>query len=374
MKNILFMASLLTSILAFAPAAVAHHGPGQFLGGDVTVTGAITDIRFVNPHAYVYLDVVNDEGETEAWRFEMQAGSLLRRAGWDEDMFPTGREITITGGAGTRERTAALFSHAVYADGSELDRSTQVREDVDTAVADGNRLASGTLDLNGTWAAPQRYVDAQAAGGEEGAGRGAGGPPGGDAGATRGPRGGGGGGGLPNGITLTDAGTAAVASYTESGGGNPRHRCAATNIFFDWEFDRHVNEIIQTEDTIVIKYGLMDIVRTIHLDMDEHPSNIVPSTAGHSIGRLQGGTLEVDTIGFADGGYLSGNLIHSDQLHATETFTYSAEDNSLTRVYSAVDPVNFNGTYSGDDVVYISNTPFEDYSCVELSEDYIDPI
>lgn len=363
MKNILLVTSLLMSILAFAPTAVAHHGPGQFLGGDVTVTGAITDIRFVNPHAYVYLDVVNDEGETEAWRFEMQAGSLLRRAGWDEDMFPTGREITITGGAGTRERTAALFNHAVYADGSSLDRSTQVREDVDTAVSDANRLASGTLDLNGTWAAPQRYVDQAAAGGGGGAPGGMGAPRA------------GGRGGLPGGVTgLTDAGEAAVASYTESGGGNPRHRCAAANIFFDWTFDRHVNEIIQTEDTIVMKYGLMDLVRTIHLNMDEHPSNIVPSEAGHSIGRLEGGTLTVDTVGFMDGGYLSASLIHSDQMHASETFTYSAEDNSLTRTYSAVDPLNFTGTYSGEDEVYISNTPFEDYACVELMDDFIEPI
>ena len=82
MNKKVIMAALVASLLGAAPAVIAHHGPGQFLGGDVTVTGSITDIRFVNPHAYVYLDVVNDEGETEAWRFEMQAGSLLRRAGW----------------------------------------------------------------------------------------------------------------------------------------------------------------------------------------------------------------------------------------------------------------------------------------------------
>lgn len=371
MNKKLFLIALLTSMLGVAPAAMAHHGPGQFLGGDVTVTGTITNIRFVNPHAYVYLDVVDDQGETEAWRFEMQAGSLLRRAGWDEDVFPIGAEITITGAAGTRERTAGLFTTAVFADGTTLGRSTQLREDVDNDVHGRNRLATGTLDLNGTWAAPQRYVEAQEAGAVGGMGApGAGGPPAGGMGA----RPGGGRPTLPNGISLTEAGEAAVARYTESGGGNPRHRCAATNIFFDWTFDRHVNEIIQTEDTIVMKYGLMDIVRTIHLDMDEHPANIVPSVAGHSIGRLEGGTLYVDTIGFANDGYLSASLIHSDQLQVTETFTYNSEDDSLTRVYSAVDPLNFNGIYSGEDVVYISNTPFEDYACVELMDDYIEPI
>ncbi|MBT5331981.1 MAG: hypothetical protein HOL48_09400 [Porticoccaceae bacterium] len=369
MNKSLFASAVLALVLGAAPAAIAHHGPGQFRGGEVTVTGVVTNIRFVNPHAYIYMDVVGEDGETEAWRFEMQAGSLLRRAGWDESMFPEGTEITITGAAGTRERTAALYSTGVFADGTELGRSTQRREVVDdvSAMEVESRLASGTLDLNGTWAAPQRYFDpteaARRANAAAGGGMGA-------------PTGrGGGGGGLPNGVSgLTEAGEAAVERYAAAGGGNPRHRCEAVNIFHDWTFDRHVNEIIQTEDTIVMKMGLMDIVRTIHLDMDEHPANIVPSKGGHSIGRLDGATLHVDTIGFTGDGYLSASLLHSDQFHVTETFTYNPEDHSLTRVYSAVDPVNFTGTYSGEDVVYISNTPFEDYACVELMDDFIEPI
>jgi hypothetical protein len=36
--------------------------------------------------------------------------------------------------------------------------------------------------------------------------------------------------------------------------------------------------------------------------------------------------------------------------------------------------MNFTGTYSGEDVVFISNTPFEGYACVELMDDYIEPI
>lgn len=369
MKKILTLIALVAAIMTTVPSAIAHHGPGQFRGGEVTVTGVVTGIRFVNPHAYIYMDVVDDNGETEAWRFEMQAGSLLRRAGWDEDMFPEGTEITITGAAGTRERTAALYSTGVFADGTELGRSTQRRDVVDDAsvLQVENRLASGTLDLNGTWAAPQRYFDPseaarRAAAAAANAAGGMGAPAGGR-------------GGLPNGVSsLTEDGEAAVARYEAAGGGNPRHRCEAVNIFHDWTFDRHVNEIIQTEDTIVMKMGLMDIVRTIHLNMDEHPEDIVPSKAGHSIGRLEGATLHVDTIGFLNDGYLAANLLHSDQFHVTETFTYNPEDHSLTRVYSAVDPVNFNGTYSGEDVVYVSNTPFEDYNCVELMDDFIEPI
>lgn len=356
--------SILAATSSITPTVQAHHGPGQFNGGDVTVTGTITNIRFVNPHAYVYFDAIDENGESESWRCEMQAGSLLRRAGWTTDMFPIGGEITVTGNAGTQERTACLYETGVI-DGQEVGRSTQVREDVDNAVAAESKYVDGKLDLNGTWAAPQRYIEAAAAGGDAAMGGGMAAAMGGGMGAR---------GALPGGIELTESGTAAVARYNEAGGGNPRHRCEASNIFLDWTFDRHVNEIIQTEDKITMKYGLMDIVRTIHLNVDEHHENIVPTQAGHSIGRFEGNVLHVDTKGFINDGYITGQLLHSDAFHVTETFTYNSEDNSLTRKYSAVDPKNFTGTYSGEDVVYVSNTPFEDYACVELKDEYIEPV
>ena len=39
--------------LAVPTAMHAHHGPGQFDSSQsVEVTGAVTDVRFVNPHGY----------------------------------------------------------------------------------------------------------------------------------------------------------------------------------------------------------------------------------------------------------------------------------------------------------------------------------
>ena len=78
-------------ILACCGTANAHHGPGQFDSSQpMEVTGVVTDIRFVNPHGYVYFDVSGPDGEAIPWRCELQAGSLLRRAGWTEDLFPIG--------------------------------------------------------------------------------------------------------------------------------------------------------------------------------------------------------------------------------------------------------------------------------------------
>ena len=61
----------------------------------------------------------------------------------------------------------------------------------------------------------------------------------------------------------------------------------------------------------------------------------LPSRAGHSIGKWDGNTLVVDTVGFADG-YLDGRggVKHSDQLQVVEKFTFDPKEGSISREYS----------------------------------------
>ena len=119
----------------------------------------------------------------------------------------------------------------------------------------------------------------------------------------------------------------------------------------------------------------MDIVRMIGMDMDEHPDDIVPSRAGHSIGRWEDGALIVNTIGFEEGFIVAGpgGLVpHSEELHVVERFTYDAGTQGLTRTYTAEDPRYFTGTYTGEDTVFPSDVPFEPYACVELKDDFLE--
>lgn len=61
--------------------AMAHHGWSTHYDGEVyvTLTGIVTDYQFVNPHAFVYLETVNEAGETESRWCEMQS-----RVRWEE--------------------------------------------------------------------------------------------------------------------------------------------------------------------------------------------------------------------------------------------------------------------------------------------------
>src|SRR5690606_27937658 len=163
----------------------------------------------------------------------------------------------------------------------------------------------------------------------------------------------------PSALPLTEAGRAVIDSLDLASTDNPRLRCEPTNILFDWTFEMDVNRIVQSEDEIRLLYGSMGIERTIHLDIDEHPADIEPSVAGHSIGRWENDVLIVDTIGF-EPGILSadGRLPHSDRLHVVERFTLDQERMALRRDYVAEDPLYFEGQYTGSDTVLISDLPY----------------
>src|SRR5207249_11701178 len=105
-----------------------------------------------------------------------------------------------------------------------------------------------------------------------------------------------------------------------------------------WTFDGPVNRITQNKDTVVLQYGQMGLKRTIAMNMKEHPANVKPSRAGHSIGRWDGDVLVVDTVGFLPG-VLNGQVRNSDKLHVVERFTLDPKTMKLTRTYEADDAV-----------------------------------
>ena len=80
-------------------------------------------------------------------------------------------------------------------------------------------------------------------------------------------------------------------------------------------------EIIQTPGKIIILFQYQHEVRYIYTDGREHPKNLELTWNGHSIGRWDGDTLVVDTIGLRDESWLdTGGHEHSTQLHVVERF------------------------------------------------------
>jgi hypothetical protein len=370
-----------------AGAAGAHHGFGNFdRSREVSLEGTITSIDFVNPHAYVYFEATNPDGTKVAKRCEMRAATVLRRSGWTAEMFKAGEPIKIEGAPDRFDANSCYVHTVAFADGTTADRYAQLSKPAATAAPAAPRAArlpSGEPNITGDWA-PEQVVmtDPRGRSGalvpvsrvdefEPGAspappagGAAAGGAAGGGA-AAGGPAGGGARGGRAR-VTYTAAGQAAADAFRGGTTDNPRMRCETTSILFDWTFDGPVNRITQSGNTITLQYGQLGFTRTIHMNMTEHPANVEPSRAGHSIGRWENDVLVVDTVGFAPG-FLNPPIANSEQLHVVERFTLDPNAMTLTREYTATDPVYYMDQYTGRDTIGVADLPYAPDACAELT-------
>ena len=365
-----------TACVVFAfcvPVAHAHHGFGTFdMTKEIEITGTVTNLAFVNPHSWLYLDVTGADGTRVPMRCEMRSATTLRRSGWVPELFPVGEQVTIKGSPDRNEPTACYVSTLVFADGSSLDRYGQRTPPVGVETGPrAARLANGNPNIAGLWAAEQIVMaDPRGVNGalvplsEAQAGAGNTSPPAASTGvvplfspaaASR----------LFIGrVPLTEAGQAAATAAAAQP--NPSMRCEPIGILQDWSYDSPVNRITQDEKTLKLEYGKFDYARTIHLDQSAHPENLEPSVTGHSIGRWEKDVLIVHTVGVR-AGPLTRGLVHSEALELTERFSLDAQGQALTREFVAADTLFFREPYTGEDVVHPSNVPYEPDACDDRS-------
>ena len=363
-----FVVTLLTVPL-LVERADAHHGAGRFDPRQkVELQGKVTRVDFVNPHTYVYFDVVGDDGKVIAMKCETRGATVLRRSGWSPEMFVRGASIKVTGSPHRDDPTACTVDTMTLGTTPTLERYQQLSDAKSVNRAKRPfRLSNGKPNLAGDWAQEQQVLATP----PPGRGR-TGLVPISQAAAIRAgkvPMPAGPAGWFPPPVKLTAAGQAAAdALRKRPTSENPRLSCQPTSILFDWVFDGAIGRITQSANVIKMEYGV-GLTRTVHMNMKAHPPTIAPSRAGHSIGRWDGDTLVVDTVGFAPG-TLAGSLPHSSKLHVIERFTLNPATLELTRDIVAEDPEYFVDKYVDSDSVLPADAPFKVEACKELAPEY----
>jgi len=93
------LVALAVMLLSAAVPVLAHHAfSAEFdQSKPVKVSGEITKLEWVNPHAWLFIDVKGTDGKTVGWRFEMGAPNALLRAGWSRSDIKVGTPVTISG-------------------------------------------------------------------------------------------------------------------------------------------------------------------------------------------------------------------------------------------------------------------------------------
>ena len=125
MKRVLLGLVVITGVALLTPVPVqTHHAFAAEFDSNrpIAVEGVIARVDWINPHAWIHLDVRNDEGEVERWMFELSnVGSLGRRGiTKNTEHMAVGTEVSAEGFLSKGQPRRANGRSLKYANGDIL--------------------------------------------------------------------------------------------------------------------------------------------------------------------------------------------------------------------------------------------------------------
>lgn len=281
--------------LASLPAA-AHHSPALFdMTKEIVVEGVVAEIAWGNPHVYLALDVRGADGRERRQQIEAGPASNLVTLGMRADSVRPGDRVVVTAKPNRRDPEGTALGWVLTPPAGpaialhvRAMQPTEVGEAVAASIA-GTWVPQGTGFASLAVAARDWPFSAT--------GRAA----------------------------LESTRAARVASLTACEAFGPPAIMALP-----------ATTVVEVSGTAVrFKLDSMGVERIVHLDRAEHPAALAPSMQGHSIGRWEGKTLVVDTIGYAANPQGYGfDVPSSAAKHVVERFTLTADGKRLD--YEAV--------------------------------------
>jgi hypothetical protein len=293
--------------------AQAHHSFAPHFDSKkpVSISGKVTEFEARNPHSYLHVQAVDENGRLQEYICESHGFTQLSRNGITPALLKPGTEVRIEGSRSRNDPRRCFFTDVYFPDG----RALNVNGPKDAAPA---APKTARRDITGTWllapmpnrstSGPQVMID-----------------------------------------FMTPAGKAAVAKYNPFKD-DPAFRCDPVAVRRVWGAPGTPLSITREKDRVVLRHEWMDVVRVVHLDQKEHPKNGPRTSLGHSIGRFEGDVLVIETANYSAGvlnqyvevsGQPTRGLLHSAALTSVERVRLDAARQRLVVETTLKDPEFF---------------------------------
>jgi hypothetical protein len=331
-----------TLLTSAPPIASAHHSfaPHFDSSKPVEISGPITEFEQRNPHAYLHIAAVDENGRTREYVCESHGVTQLRRNGITPAMLSVGTIVTLTGSQARNDPYMCFFNTVEFADGRVLDVNgsrapTAAAEPIARADIFGHWLLA---PANRSTSGPQPMID-----------------------------------------FLTDAGERAVAAY-DPFVDDPTFRCDPVALRRVWFAPGTPLAIERDGNRIILRHEWMDVVRIVHLDMAFHPSDGPRTSLGHSIGHFEGDTLVIETANYSEGvlrqyvetpGQATRGMLHSDAMTSVERVRFDPASNRLQVSIQYDDPVFYTRDFDPASAEYLpTDLEIEPFDCRPENPDH----
>jgi len=85
-------------VLAVRPALAHHAFAAEFdAKKPVKLKGTVTKMEWINPHAWIHIDVKKPDGTVDEWMIEAGTPNTLLRRGFTKDSLKAGTEVLVDG-------------------------------------------------------------------------------------------------------------------------------------------------------------------------------------------------------------------------------------------------------------------------------------
>jgi hypothetical protein len=326
------------AMAAVVTTAMAHHSfaPHFDASKPVNIAGRVVRFEARNPHSYLHIAAVDENGRTRTYVCESHGFTQLSRNGITPQMLRAGTELRVDGSQSRNDPYKCFFNNVYFPDGRAFNVNGRAEPQAARPAAQAPRR-----DIFGTWLlAPMP-------------GR-----------STSGPQ--------PMMQALTPAGRAAVEKY-DPFKDDPTFRCNPVGIRRAWGAPGTPLSITREQDRIILRHEWMDVVRVIHMNLREHPRNGPRTTLGHSIGRFEGDVLVIETGNYAPGvinqyveqpGQPTRGLLHSASFTTVERLRLDAARQRLVVEFEMKDPEFFTRDFDRTSLEYApSDLTLEPFDC-----------